>query len=253
MPSNPQVIGSIVFACIFGGAMIGMFLRGVLPEHHLNAESKDVVKLAMGLIGTMTALLLGLLVASTKASYDARKGELVQMSANFVLLDRLLAHYGPETKPERDELRDSVTRLIAGVWSPSGNDTAKLDPSATGSEAIFDQIQQLTPQTDAQRMLRTEALTLAMNLGQTRWLLFEQSGSSISIPFLMAMVFWLGIIFASFGLFAPKNMTVVISLLLAAISVSGAIFLILELDRPFEGIIQISSAPLRSALMHLGR
>jgi len=233
--------------------MIGMFLRGVLPEHHLNAESKDVVKLAMGLIGTMTALLLGLLVASTKASYDARKGELVQMSANFVLLDRLLAHYGPETKPERDELRDSVTRLIAGVWSPSGNDTAKLDPSATGSEAIFDQIQQLTPQTDAQRMLRTEALTLAMNLGQTRWLLFEQSGSSISIPFLMAMVFWLGIIFASFGLFAPKNMTVVISLLLAAISVSGAIFLILELDRPFEGIIQISSAPLRSALMHLGR
>ena len=253
MPSNPQVIGSIVFACIFGGAMIGMFLRGVLPEHHLNAESKDVVKLAMGLIGTMTALLLGLLVASTKASYDARKGELVQMSANFVLLDRLLAHYGPETKPERDELRDSVTRLIAGVWSPSGNDTAKLDPSATGSEAIFDQIQQLTPQTDAQRMLRTEALTLAMNLGQTRWLLFEQSGSSISIPFLMAMVFWLSIIFASFGLFAPKNMTVVISLLLAAISVSGAIFLILELDRPFEGIIQISSAPLRSALMHLGR
>src|SRR5271156_4976458 len=241
MPSNPQVIGSIVFACIFGGAMIGMFLRGVLPEHHLNAESKDVVKLAMGLIGTMTALLLGLLVASTKASYDARKGELVQMSANFVLLDRLLAHYGPETKPERDELRDSVTRLIAGVWSPSGNDTAKLDPSATGSEAIFDQIQQLTPQTDAQRMLRTEALTLAMNLGQTRWLLFEQSGSSISIPFLMAMVFWLSIIFASFGLFAPKNMTVV-SLLLAAISVSGAIFLILELDRPFEGIIQISSA-----------
>jgi hypothetical protein len=201
----------------------------------------------------MTALLLGLLVASTKASYDARKGELVQMSANFVLLDRLLAHYGPETKPERDELRDSVTRLIAGVWSPSGNDTAKLDPSATGSEAIFDQIQQLTPQTDAQRMLRTEALTLAMNLGQTRWLLFEQSGSSISIPFLMAMVFWLSIIFASFGLFAPKNMTVVISLLLAAISVSGAIFLILELDRPFEGIIQISSAPLRSALMHLGR
>ena len=253
MPSNPQVIGSIVFACIFGGAMIGMFLRGVLPEHHLNAESKDVVKLAMGLIGTMTALLLGLLVASTKASYDARKGELVQMSANFVLLDRLLAHYGPETKPERDQLRDSVARLIAAVWSPSSNDTAKLDPSATGSEAIFDQIQQLTPQTDAQRMLRTEALTLAMNLGQTRWLLFEQSGSSISIPFLMAMVFWLSIIFASFGLFAPKNMTVVISLLLAAISVSGAIFLILELDRPFEGIIQISSAPLRSALMHLGR
>ena len=253
MSSNPEVIGSIVFACIFGGAMIGMFLRDVLPEQHLNAETKDVVKLAMGLIGTMTALLLGLLVASTKTAYDARKGELVQMAANFVLIDRVLAHYGPETKPERDQLRDSVARLIAAVWSPSGNDTAKLDPSATGSEAIFDQIQQLTPQTDAQRSLKTAALTLAMNLGQTRWLLFEQTGSSISIPFLMAMVFWLSVIFASFGLFAPKNLTVVISLMLAAISVSGAIFLILELDRPFEGILQISSAPLQNALMHLGR
>ena len=113
MSSNPEVIGLIVFACIFGGAMIGMFLRDVLPQQHLNAETKDVVKLAMGLIGTMTALLLGLLVASTKTAYDARKGELVQMAANFVLIDRVLAHYGPETKPERDQLRDSVARLIA--------------------------------------------------------------------------------------------------------------------------------------------
>jgi hypothetical protein len=253
MSLNPPVVGLLVFCCIFGGALIGMFLRGVLPEHHLSAETKDVVKLAMGLIGTMTALLLGLLVASTKAAYDARNSELIHMSANFVLLDRVLAHYGPETHPEREQLRGSVSRLIAGVWSKGGNDATKLDPSSTGSEIIYDQIQQLTPQNDAERGLKNEALTLAVSLGQTRWLLFEQSGSSISMPFLMVMVFWLSIIFASFGLFAPRNMTVVVSLLLAAASVSGAIFLILELDQPFAGIIQISSAPLRSALMHLGK
>lgn len=253
MSPNPPVIGLIVFGCIFGGAVIGMVLRGVVPEHHLSAETKDVVKLSMGLIGTMTALLLSLLVASTKAAYDARNSELIHMAANFVLLDRTLAHYGPETKPERDQLRGSVTRLLQSVWSPTGNDTAKLDPATTGSEVIYDQLQQLTPQNDAQRTLKSEALTLAMSLGQTRWLLFEQSGSSISMPFLMVMVFWLSIIFASFGLFAPRNSTVVVSLLLAALSVSGAIFLILELDRPFEGLIQISSAPLRSALSHLGR
>jgi len=250
---SPVVVSAIVFSCIFGGVMAGMILRAVLPEHHLSADSKDVVKLAMGLIGTMAALLLGLLVASAKGSYDARSSELTQMSANFVLLDRVLAHYGPETKEERDLLRGSVVGIIARIWSEGSNEASKLDPSSSGAEVIYDKIQQLAPQNDAQRALQTQALSMAINLAETRWLLFEQSGSSISIPLLAVMVLWLTVIFASFGLFAPRNMTVVVSLMLAALSVSGAIFLTLELDRPFEGLIQISSAPLRSAASHMGR
>jgi len=250
---SPTAISSIVFSCIFGGALLGMFLRSVLPEHHLSADSKDVVKVAMGLIGTMAALLLGLLVASAKASYDTRSSELTQMSANFVLLDRMLAHYGPETKEERDLLRRAVAGLLARIWSEDSNEAAKLDPAAASSEVLYDKIQQLSPQNDSQRWLQSQALSMAMNLGQTRWLLFEQSGSSISLPLLVVMVLWLSVLFGSFGLFAPRNMTVVFALLLAALSVSGAIFLILELDRPFEGLIQISNAPLRSALAHLGR
>ena len=250
---SPLVISAIVFSCIFGGTLLGMILRAILPEHHLSADSKDVVKLAMGLIGTMAALLLGLLVASAKASYDARRSELIQMSANLVLLDRVLAHYGPETDEDRDLLRRSVAGLLARIWSEDGNQAANLDPAAAGSEVLYDKVQQLSPKNDAQRTLQSQALSMVINLGQTRWLLFEQSGSSISMPFLVVMVLWLSVIFAGFGLFAPHNMTVVVSLLLAALSVSGAIFLILELDRPFEGLIQISNTPLRSALGHLGR
>jgi Protein of unknown function (DUF4239) len=249
---SPVGISAIMFACVFGGALIGMALRAVLPEHHLNGDSKDVVKLSMGLIGTMTALLLGLLVASAKTSYDLRRSELIQMAANFVMIDRVLAHYGPETKEARDLLRVSLDRLITRIWSQDKNETAKLDPSGSGSEIIYDKLSALSPKDDAQRTLKAQALSMTISFGQMRWLLFEQTESSISMPFLVVLVLWLTVIFGSFGLFAPRNMTVVISLFLAALSVSGAMFLVLELDQPFEGMIQISSAPLRSALAHLG-
>jgi hypothetical protein len=250
---SPIAISIIVLGCIFGGGLFGIILRRYLPEHHLSADSKDVVKLTMGLIGTMAALLLGLLVASAKSSYDAQSNELTQMSANFVLLDRVLAHYGPETSSARELLRGSVSRLLVRIWSKDTDEAAKLDPATSNSEIVYDKIQQLSPHDDAQRMLQSQAESMAINLGQARWLLFEQSGSSVSMPLLVAMVLWLTVIFASFGLFAPHNMTVVICLLLAALSVSAAIFLILELDKPFEGLIQISSLPLRNALLHMGQ
>jgi hypothetical protein len=168
----------------------------------------------------------------------------------IVLLDRALAHYGPETKEARDLLRRAAAQELHRTWQ---NGTAKFDPTAAGAEILFDKIQELGPQTDVQRSLKAQLLTMVINLGQTRWLLFEQSGSSIPIPFLVVLVFWLSLIFASFGLFAPPNATVVVALLLGALSVSGAIFLILELDLPFEGLIPISDEPLRKALAHLGQ
>ncbi len=242
-----------MFACVFAGAMLGMFLRVALPEQHQTADSKDVLKLLIGLIGTMTALVIGLLIATAASSYATRRSEFTQMSANIVLLDRGLAHYGPETKEARDLLRRAVARELQGTGSENGSPPAKFDPSTAGADVVYDKIEELVPRDDVQRSLKAQVLTMAVNLGQTRWLLFEQSGSSIPIPFLVVLVFWLSLIFASFGLFAPPNMTIVIALLLGALSVSGAIFLILELDRPFGGLMQISSAPLRNALAHLGQ
>jgi hypothetical protein len=249
---SPLGTSLIIFSCIFGCAILGVWLRGVLPEHHLDAETKDLVKLGVGLIGTMAALLLGLLVASAKSSYDTRSSELTQMAANTILLDRSLAHYGPATGEIRSILKISVTRMIDQIWPKDGR--GSTIPSVAGvGEVLFDKLQELVPHSDAQRALQSQAESIAINLGQTRLLLFAQSGSSISTPFLVVVVFWLSTLFVSFGLFAPRNTTAIITLLVSAISVVGALYLILELAHPFSGLIQISSDPLRNALSVLGK
>lgn len=246
-------VSLIVFGCFFGGTLVGMLLRARLPEHHLSAESKDVVKVGAGLIATMSALVLGLMVASAKSSYDAQKSGVAQMSVKIVLLDRGLAHYGPEAKQAREQLRVIVARMLAQIWPEDGSEHAQLDPRASSAEALYDTILAFSPKTEAQRSIQTQLLSMEVEIGQTRWLLFQQAGSSIPMPFLVVVVFWLGIIFASFGLFAPANATAIVTLLLCALSVSGALFLILELDQPFDGMIQISSTPLRNALTQLGQ
>jgi hypothetical protein len=246
---EPIRVSAIIFFCIFGGAVLGMWLRGILPQHHLDGETKDLIKLAVALIGTMAAMLLGLLVASAKSAYDAQRTELTQMAADTILVDRMLAHYGPETGEARGLLKEAVAGMLGRIW---GQDRG-APPTQVSNEILFDKIQELVPQNDSQRALKSQVSSMAFNVGQMRWLLFEQSGSSISVPFLVVVVFWLSTLFVSFGLFAPRNATAFFALLISALSVAGALFLILELDHPFSGLIQISSAPLRNALAVLGR
>jgi hypothetical protein len=241
------LITAIVFACVFGSALLGKFLQRVLPEHHRDSESKDLIKSAMGLIGTISALVLGLLVASAKSSYDTQKEEVTSLAAHVGLLDRMLAHYGPEAEPARAQLRGVVSRAIVEMWRGSG------EAPEDRADVLFDSVASLQSKTESQRALQAQASTLMIELGRTRWLLVAQSGSSISTPLLVVVVFWLSISFVSFGLFAHRNATVTAALFIAALSVAGAVFLILEMDRPFEGLIQISDAPLRQTLSHLGR
>src|SRR3984957_7587589 len=136
------MIRLVVFACVFGGALFGIFLRGVLPEHHLNADSKDTVRIGMGLIGTLTALVLGLLVASAKSYYDTQSSELTEMSAEVVLLDRVLAHYGSETKESHDLLREAIVRVLEGLWPKDSGEHSPILPTAAGDETIYDKIQE---------------------------------------------------------------------------------------------------------------
>jgi hypothetical protein len=245
--------GLCVFAAVFGAATLAMLGRKLLPQHHLSTETKDTVKLAMGLVATMAALVLGLLVASAKGSYDLQKSEVVQMAGKVAFLDRVLAHYGPDTAESRALLRRVIDSTITHIWPDKKISDAQLAPTAAGGEALYDALQNLAPQNDAQRSLKAQALAIAVDLGQMRWLLFEQSGSSISTPLLVIVVFWLAILFFSFGLFGPSNSTAVAALVVAALSVSGAVFLIMELDQPFSGLIQISSQPMHKALSQIGR
>jgi hypothetical protein len=183
--------------------------------------------------------------------FGGAMAELTQMAANIILLDRALAHYGPETAEIRGILKTAIARMLDQVWPKDGKKGGL--PFQAGGEIIFDKLQQLAPHNESQRAIQSQAESIAMSIGQTRWLLFEQSGSAISTPFLVVVVFWLSVLFVSFGLFAPRNATAVIVLLVSAVSVAGALYLILELDHPFSGLIQISSSPLRNVAAILGR
>ncbi|MGE5374078.1 MAG: hypothetical protein ACM3XO_03400 [Bacteroidota bacterium] len=249
-------ISGIVFACVFGGALIGMLLQPILPEHHLSTDSKDIVKLGIGVIGTMAALVLGLLIATSQSSFREQRADIQQLSANIILLDRVLAHYGPETKEARDLLRSVAVNTLNQMWPEKSSKPAQLDPTASKVEILYDKIQSLTPHNDTQRSLQAQALSLAFNLVQTRWLMFVQQIRSIPVAFLIVLavlLFWFTTIFFSFGLYAPSNVTVIAILLICALSVSGAIFLIVELNQPFEGLLRIPSDPLHEALSHLGQ
>jgi hypothetical protein len=246
---NAIVLSCITFACITGGALLGMFL----PGHHLSTDDKDVVRLGTGLIGTIAALVLGLLIASAKGSYDTQSTQVTQMTSNIVLLDNLLAEYGPEANEVRNLLRQGVPVLADRMWRENSSDGAKARPFEVSSvsDAFFVKLQQLSPQNDSQRSLQARAIQIATDIAQTRLLLFAQRNNSIPMPFLVVLIFWLTIIFGSFGLFAKPNATVLGSLFVFALSAAGAIYLVLELGQPFSGLMQISSAPLRSALMPL--
>ncbi len=243
----------IVLAFAFGGALLGMFLRPRLPQHHLSNDSKEVVRQGMALVSTMAALVLGLLIASAKSSYDAQAAALVESSAKVVLLDRTLAHYGPETKEARDLLREFVAFNMERTWPKSGASSPHLEAPSIASEILVDKIEGLTPNDDAQRMLKAQASSIVWGIGQTRWLQYSQQSLSISMPLLVTLIFWITVIFLAFGLFAPSNATVLASLFVSAASVSGAVLMILELYRPYSGIIRLSSAPVRAALAQLGR
>jgi hypothetical protein len=250
---NPLAICAIIFVCVFGGAFLGMTLRSRLPEGHFSSDSREAVRLGMGLVATTVALVLGLLIASAKGFYDTQNTEMTEAAARIVLLDRILVHYGPEAKDARSVLRATVANLIEMSWQHDDQGKVRFDPVAANGEAIWDTIQDLNPTTDNQRSLRTQALGLAVQLGQIRWLIFEQKSSALPTPLLVILVAWLTLLFISFGLFIRPNLTVVISLFASSLAVCSAIFLILEMYQPYVGVIRVSEAPLRTALEQLGK
>jgi len=252
---SPLAIASIVFVCVFGSALLGFFLRTVLPAHHLSEDSMRVVTLGTGLIATLSALVLGLLISSAKSSFDRINSSVTQTAAKFVLLDRTLANYGPETKEARDLLHGAVASVIELIFSGEGSQLGELDTPKrlARSEQFQARLRELAPRNDAQRSLQSRALDLNHDLAEMRWLVIAQGAGSIPTPFLVVLVFWLAIIFAGFGLVTANNPTVVAALFVCALSVSGSIFLIEEMDRPLDGLMKVSSAPLRNAFAHLGQ
>jgi hypothetical protein len=248
-------VGGIAFGWVFGGAVFGMLLGAILPKHHLSSDSKDVIKVAIAMIATLAALVVGLLISSAKSSFDDKDAEMRRMAAQAILLDRTMAEYGPETQQIRNGLREMFATRIAQIWPEESKNTVAPEAIGRGKaiEAIQTQLLDLSPQNDAQRWLKSTALQTTGEIAGARWLVFEQTGSAIQWPFLTILIFWLAVIFASFGLFAPRNGSVIIVLFVCALSVAGALFLIIQMDQPYSGLIKISSAPTRAALSQLGQ
>jgi hypothetical protein len=252
---NPFAVGGIVFASLFGGALLGMTLGAVLPKHHLSSDSKDAIKLATAIVATLAALALGLLVASAKTSFDTADTQLRNSTARTVLLDRVMAHYGPETREARAQLRQVVETSLRQVWD-DGRALGK-NPNAVGDdsgiELVQDELRAMAPQTEAQRWLLSRALQISGDIAEARWLMFERTEAGFPWPFLTILVFWLVTLFVSFGLLAPRNATVLFILLFCSLSVASAVFLIVDMEHPFFGFVQVSSAPMRDAIDQLGR
>jgi hypothetical protein len=250
---NTTLTSLIVFGCLVGAVLLGRTLRRLLPEDHLTADSRDTIKLAMGLVATMTALVLGLLVSSAKGAYDTKRSEVIQMAANVAFLDRMLAAYGPEADNARTKVRDLVAEVVQRMWPGEAGVPAQLGPDTQAGNVAYGAIQGLSPHDDMQRSLKAQAATLAVDLGKVRSLLVAQSVASISKPMLIILVSWLVVIFLGFSTLAPPNATVIFALMISALAVAGAILLILELDQPFGGLIRISSEPMLNALHHLAK
>lgn len=251
---NVALVCVISFLCIYAGALAGMFLARRLPDHHLDSDSIDTYKAVRSVVAGLTALTVGLLVASAKNSFDVKSNDIRASAAKVVALDRTLAKYGPRAADIRKDLRAAVVYAIqrARTVHEQGADADKV-AMGVGIDQIQGKILTLRPENDDQTWLKTTALTLISEIAGLRLDVYESLSTSLQWPLLAVLLFWLSGIFFSFGLTAPMHATVLVSLLVAAASVTAAIYLILELDMPFRGLIQLSTEPLELALAQLKR
>jgi hypothetical protein len=243
------LIGLIVLVVVFASALLGRLLRRKLPESHLGEETKGVVTVSMGVVGTLTALVLSLLINTASTTFNTRNQEVTEKAAKIIQLDRLLRRYGPEADDLRKVLRRYAALRLQDLF-PSGHAKPLLeDPTAISVfEGFQDRLAALEGRSAPQRGLLSQAQELTGQVEQVRWLLVEQDMLGIPVPVLLVVVFWLCLLFMSFGLFAPSNATVTVALFLCALAVAGAVQTVLDLSRPFEGILRVSGQPLRHAL-----
>jgi hypothetical protein len=242
----------VTFVSIAAGGALGMLVRIRLPDR-LIADSKEVVRLGAGLMGTVAALVLGLMIASAKNSYDSQTANVRQLTANLILLDELLDQYGPEASEARGMIRRAATITVQRIWQENAlpKNTTTFSSSAA-AEQFFYTIETLTPGNDLQRSLKPRILQVGTDLVRTRLLMFVHVDNPIPPPLLAIVILWLTVIFASFTLFVEPNAVVAVASLVYALAVSSALFLIVDMSQPFAGVMKISSEPLQHVLPALG-
>jgi hypothetical protein len=259
---------AILLVILFASAAVGLFIRPLLPEKHRSREHVEIVQLIITMLVTFASLVMGLLTYSVKGSFDAASDDMAALAGQIVQLDHALREYGPETDTARGMLRSYTAAVIATTWPdeppPPGNYYLKnARPISPGGMESLDlgnilsrigiTIHKLDPQDDFHRGLASDSHARLQDLIQSRWHVIEQAHPTISRPFFAVFVFWLAVIFASFGLVAPRSGFVIAMMALCAISIASAVFVILDMDTPFSGVIMISSQPMRNALVDISQ
>ena len=240
----------VSFTSILIGAAIGMGLKRLLPAGVLDGGSKEAVRLGAGFLSTLSALVIGLMIASAKNSYDTQNTNIRQLGANVVLVDQMLLKYGPETKTARALLRELISTAASRIWQENA-ERNRHEPTFVVSgtaDRFYNAVEGLTPANEEQTSLKSRIVQATTEIGRTRVLVFTQSDNAIPVPFFIVLTFWLVVIFASFSVFAEPSPIVIASILVFAFSVSSALFLIVDLSQPFDGLMQISNDHLRVVL-----
>ena len=237
------------FALILGSTILGAIVRARLPEHHLTGDSKEVIRLATALVATLTALVLALLFAATRTSFEHTSASVSRLVTDITELDDVLAEYGPDAASIRRKLRDELGPLVDSIWRDdaiaAGRPVAARP--AHDASALY-LVRELQPKTPVQASLQTRALQIGTDFLQTRLGLFAQPQDSVSTPFMIVLVAWLMFLFTTFSMSSKPNPTLGIVLGVCILSASAAVYLILELGLPFGGLMQVASDPLRNAL-----
>jgi len=246
------VIALVSFGLILVSIAGGLFLRYRLPDSHLSGDSKDVIRLATALIGTMAAVVVALLFASTRGSYEATNRDVARLTAGVAELDHLLKEYdGAESIDLRRALRTDVASMVSAIWRDDAPLTGQLLRPVTQEETVLYKLRQLDPKTPVQATVKARALAVSNDIEQTRLTLLSQPPDTLSKPFIAVLVLWLCFIFASFSMSSKANPTLVVVLLVCGFTAATAIYLILELGQPFDGLLQLSDSALRRALSPL--
>jgi hypothetical protein len=248
------LISAMALVAMFGGGLIGIFAARLLPKHHLSDSSASAVKLLATIVVSVTSLVLALMLSSANSSFAVNGGIVKKLSSDLIHLDHLLRTYGPEADEARASLRAYVTKKNEELFPVPGVPAATDRETSDRLDTLLASILSLAPSDRRHTVLVEQALAITSSIYAERWLLWENPGSTVPPQFLFVLTFWLFLIFVSFGLFAPVNLTVIASFLLCSLAVSGAILMILDMGDPMNpGWVQVSSEPMRRAMIEVGR
>jgi hypothetical protein len=233
--------------------IIGFNLHRVLPEHHLSKETYDVIRLGAAMLSVLASLVLGLLIATVKTSYDSTTSALHVYGANLMVLDETLRDYGEGALPARRQLRNYTLRVLDDVWRRPYEHPFMVEDHAAGEllEHVREAIRALPVATRDEQSLASEALASTTVLLRERWLLIDRAGSSVHTVVIIVLTVWIAALFMSFGINAPQHATMYAVFLILSVAIGSAIFLVMEMDRPFQGLMQVSGQPIETALRHM--